>query len=203
MSTFRARCLMLKTLNCWASFVPRASRECSMFPAMYHGHVPRSRNALRELARSMSVSATKRLEQIALHGSETAAVHAIEVILDCAFGKPLQRVTQYPGVVVELPAKEETEPPARNRQDGGRDLGVQQGPGALTRDNRSVCSVLRCTPRWFIWDASRCGLSAHPELGPARRCRASAAVDRRTSPYRAVLYSWNAGLCARLKASVC
>jgi len=33
-------------LHCWASFVPKASRECFTFQAMYHGQVPGSRNAL-------------------------------------------------------------------------------------------------------------------------------------------------------------
>ena len=69
---------------------------------------------VRELARSMSIAVLKRLEQIALHGIETAAVQAIELILDRAFGKPPQIVTTCPGVVVELPAKEKTEPLFRN-----------------------------------------------------------------------------------------
>ncbi len=46
-----------------------------------------SEEEVRELARSMSVAVLKRLKEIALHGSEAAAVQACAVILDHAWGR--------------------------------------------------------------------------------------------------------------------
>ncbi|SRR5712692_10191838 len=64
-----------------------------------------SEEEVRELARSMSVAVLKRLKEIALHGSEAAAVQACAVILDHAWGRH-RIVTKHPGAVIILPAKE-------------------------------------------------------------------------------------------------
>src|SRR5712692_5929838 len=67
-----------------------------------------SEEEVRELARSLSPAVLKRLEEIALHGSEAAAVQAGAVILDHAWGRH-RIVTKHPGGVIILPAKETDE----------------------------------------------------------------------------------------------